>query len=106
MEASFQRLPQTVFNNNRNEGRNRFRGRFDNETKASIMLANYYRLISGVDAACEKIWKELEAQGILDDTLVIFSTDNGYVSLVNGGFACYAYLFCSSNSLVCQLYES
>lgn len=77
MEASFQRLPQTVFTN-KNEGRNRFRGRFDNNTRASTMLANYYRLISGVDAACEKIWKELEAQGILDETMVIFSTDNGY----------------------------
>lgn len=82
MEASFQRLPQTVFSN-KNEGRNRFRGRFDNQTMASTMLANYYRLISGVDAACEKIWKELEAQGILDETMVIFSTDNGYVSVVN-----------------------
>ena len=76
MQASFQRLPKHF--SERNEGRHRFRGRFDNQTKANTMLANYYRLISGVDAACKKIWKELEAQGILNETMVIFSTDNGY----------------------------
>jgi len=42
------------------------------------MLKNYFRLITEVDAACQAIWNELEAQGILNETMVIFTTDNGF----------------------------
>jgi arylsulfatase len=76
MEASFKRLPPLF--SERNEGRNRYRHRFDEPKKYDKMLKNYFRLITGVDTACRKVWEELEAQGILNETLFIFTTDNGY----------------------------
>lgn len=75
MEDSFKRLPK--FFSERNEGRYRYRMRFNEPEKYDKMLKNYYRLITEVDAACKSIWKELESQGILDETMVIFTTDNG-----------------------------
>jgi arylsulfatase A-like enzyme len=42
------------------------------------MMKNYYRLATEVDAACGKVIAELKRQGIYDNTLVIFTTDNGY----------------------------
>jgi arylsulfatase len=77
MEASYKRLNTQVITE-KNEGRHRWRKRFDEPEKYDRMLKNYFRLISEVDGACQNIWKELEAQGITDETLVIFSTDNGY----------------------------
>jgi len=82
MAASFQRLPQNVFNE-RNEGRNRWRHRFDTPEKYDRMLKNYFRLITGVDTACKAVWDELDRQGILDETMFIFTTDNGFVSTDN-----------------------
>ncbi len=42
------------------------------------MMKNYYRLATEVDATCGVVLNELEKQGVLDNTLVIFTTDNGY----------------------------
>jgi len=42
------------------------------------MMRNYYRLASEVDATSGRVLAELEKQGLLDNTLVIFTTDNGY----------------------------
>eukprot|EP00957_Ditylum_brightwellii_P145810 11102752-Ditylum_brightwellii.AAC.1 len=42
------------------------------------MIKNYFRLISGVDMTCGQILKELEKQNLTDNTLIIFTTDNGY----------------------------
>lgn len=79
MQASFKRLPQNIFKES-NEARNRWRHRFDTPEKYDHMLKNYFRLITGVDAACKAVWDELERQGILDETMFIFTTDNGFVS--------------------------
>jgi len=66
------------------EGRQRYHLRFDNPTKYQIMIKNYYRLITEVDSAAEKIYEELERQGILNETMVIFTTDNGYFHAEHG----------------------
>jgi arylsulfatase A-like enzyme len=44
----------------------------------------YYRLATEVDAACGKVLAELKAQGQLENTLVIFTTDNGYFHAEHG----------------------
>ena len=75
MEASFKRLPH--FFSERNEGRNRYRQRFNTPEKYDTMMKNYFRLITGVDTACKAVWDELDLQGILNETLFIFTTDNG-----------------------------
>lgn len=61
-----------------NEGRVRYHWRFDTPEKYQRMVKNYLRLVSGVDAACGRVLQELETRGILDETIVIFSADNGY----------------------------
>jgi arylsulfatase A-like enzyme len=62
----------------KNEGRNRFHWRFDEPAKYQRMMRNYYRLCSEVDAVCGRVIRELESQGVLDETIVVFSGDNGY----------------------------
>lgn len=75
-DEAWQRLPDFFTENN--EGRNRWRWRFDTPEKYQTMMKNYYRLITEIDSTCGRILAELEKQGILDNTLVIFTTDNGY----------------------------
>jgi arylsulfatase len=76
MTESHSRLPP--FFGEENIARQRWHVRFDEPTKYDKMLKNYYRLITEVDSACQAIWQELENQGILNETMVIFTTDNGY----------------------------
>ena len=48
------------------------------------MMKNYYRLATEVDSTCGKVLDELKKQGVLDNTLVIFTTDNGYYHAEHG----------------------
>lgn len=81
-EESWERLP--AFFNQENEGRNRWSWRFDTPKKYQRMMKNYYRLATEVDSVCGRLVDTLERQGILDDTLVIFTTDNGYYHAEHG----------------------
>ncbi len=81
-EESWKRLPP--FFTPRNEGRNRWTWRFDTPEKYQTMMKNYYRLAHEVDATCGKVLEKLEQQGALDNTLVIFTTDNGYYHAEHG----------------------
>lgn len=82
-DESFRRLPDFIANE-ANEGRNRWHWRFDTPEKYQIMMKNYYRLATEVDATCQRVLEELESQGVLDNTLVIFTTDNGYYHAEHG----------------------
>lgn len=62
----------------RNESRNRWTWRFDTPEKFQRMMVNYYRLCSEVDAACGAVLDELDRQGRGQDTIVLFTGDNGY----------------------------
>lgn len=76
-QEHFQRLPPFL-GNEQNEGRRRWRWRFDTPEKYQEYMKNYYRLATEVDAACGRVLEELRRQGVLDQTLVVFTTDNGY----------------------------
>lgn len=82
-QESFERLPEFVANE-KNEGRNRWHWRFDTPEKFQSMMKNYYRLATEVDTTCGRILKELQKQGLADNTLVIFTTDNGYYHAEHG----------------------
>ncbi|MEN1678387.1 MAG: sulfatase [Planctomycetota bacterium] len=82
-DESFRRLPDFIANEE-NEGRNRWHWRFDTPDKYQRMMKNYYRLATEVDATCGRLIAELTKQGVLDDTLVIFTTDNGYYHSEHG----------------------
>lgn len=73
----FARLPEFI-GNEENEGRRRWHWRFDTPEKYQTSMKNYYRLASEVDAVCGTVLEELANQGVLDNTLVLFTTDNGY----------------------------
>jgi len=75
-EESWKRLP--AFFNEKNEGRKRWHWRFDKPDKYQTMMKNYYRMATEVDTTCGRLMDELRKQGVLDKTLVIFTTDNGY----------------------------
>lgn len=75
MSESWKHLPN--FFDERNEGRNRWHFRFDNPHKYQRMLKNYYRLVTGVDDACRRIVQELKRQDQYENTLIIFTADNG-----------------------------
>ncbi|QJE95301.1 sulfatase family protein [Luteolibacter luteus] len=61
-----------------NEGRVRWKWRFDTPEKYQAMMKNYYRMATEVDAVCGRVLDELKAEGELDRTIVVFTTDNGY----------------------------
>lgn len=75
-QESWERLPD--FFDEKNEGRNRWHWRFDDAAKYQRMMKNYYRMATEVDTTCGVVLSELEKQGVLDNTLVIFTSDNGY----------------------------
>ncbi|MCI0740232.1 MAG: sulfatase [Gemmataceae bacterium] len=76
-QVHFQRLPPFLATD-KNEGRVRWRKRFDTPEKYQLYMKNYYRLVSEADAAVGKIIEELKRQGVYENTLIVFSTDNGY----------------------------
>ena len=82
-QESFERLPEFV-GNEKNEGRNRWHWRFDTPEKYQTMMKNYYRLATEVDTTCGQILAELKKQGVDKNTLVIFTTDNGYYHAEHG----------------------
>lgn len=61
-----------------NEGRVRFKWRFDTPERYQAYMVRYYRLITEVDAAIGRLVRELKAQGVFDNTLIVFIGDNGY----------------------------
>jgi arylsulfatase len=81
-QEAWEKLPD--FFNEKNEGRNRWTWRFDTPEKYQRMMKNYYRLITEIDATCGRVIAELRKQGALENTLVIFTTDNGYYHAEHG----------------------
>jgi arylsulfatase len=82
-DESFHKLPSFIANE-KNEGRNRWHWRFDTPERYQEYMKNYYRLATEVDSACGKVIAELDKKGILEQTLVIFTTDNGYFHAEHG----------------------
>jgi arylsulfatase len=61
-----------------NEGRIRFKWRFDTPERYQDYMLRYFRLITEVDDAIGRIVDELERQRVDDNTLVVVIGDNGY----------------------------
>ena len=75
-EQHWQDLPRPVFSH-RNEGRIRYNWRFNTPTKHQQMMKNYYRMATEVDTSIGLLLQELKNQGIYNQTLIVFTTDNG-----------------------------
>jgi arylsulfatase A-like enzyme len=74
-EEAWKKMP--YFFGENNEGRTRWRWRFDEPEKHQSMMKNYYRMASEVDTSVGILIELLREEGVLNNTLVIFTTDNG-----------------------------
>jgi arylsulfatase A-like enzyme len=71
----FDRLPEFLKNT---EMHKRWGWRFTSEEQFQTMVKNYYRLITGVDRMLGRLLERLTARGLADNTVVIYTSDNGY----------------------------
>lgn len=76
-EAGLKSLPPFLADD-ANEGRVRYRWRFDTPERYQDYMLRYFRLITEVDAAIGDLLAKLREQGIAEQTLVVFIGDNGY----------------------------
>ena len=66
--------------------RERFFWRWNTETKYRTNMRAYLRMVSGIDNAIGRFLKALEAKGLAENTIIVYTADNGY-HLGNRGFA-------------------
>ena len=66
--------------------RGRFFWRWDTPRKYQKNMRAYYRMISGVDRVIGRVLERLQEQGLSDNTVVIYTADNGYY-MGDRGFA-------------------
>ncbi len=74
-DAYFDRLPKSV---QTSEARKRWHWRFDAPEKFQHNTKDYFRLISGIDREIGRIRAELDKRGLASNTVIIFTSDNGY----------------------------
>ena len=74
-------LPLSV---QRSEGRRRWGVRFSTPELYQTSVKNYYRLITGVDRAVGQAMAALERAGLDDNTVVIYTSDNGFYLAEHG----------------------
>jgi arylsulfatase A-like enzyme len=58
--------------------RTRWGWRFDTPDKYQAMVKGYYRMISGVDMVLGRVRDELARLGLDGNTVIVFTSDNGY----------------------------
>jgi len=66
--------------------RDRWYWRWDTPEKYETNMRAYFRMITGVDRVIGRVLKKLEAEGLADNTIVIYTGDNGYY-MGDRGFA-------------------
>lgn len=76
-EKHFRALPEFIQQKN-NVARIRYYWRFDTPERYQDYMTRYYRLITEVDEAVGRLMDELKAQGVYENTLIVFIGDNGY----------------------------
>ncbi|MEP3482460.1 MAG: sulfatase-like hydrolase/transferase [Fuerstiella sp.] len=73
--AIFEALPdflKTTIN------RERFFWRWNTEERYQTNVRAYYRMVSGIDGAIGRFRKMLAEQGLAENTIIVYSADNGY----------------------------
>lgn len=66
--------------------RDRWYWRWDTPEKYTINMRAYFRMMTGMDRVIGRVMETLEKQGLADNTVVIFTGDNGYY-MGDRGFA-------------------
>lgn len=73
--AIFDNLPEFL---RESEGRVRWENRFTTPGHHAATVRDYCRLITGIDIAIGRIRDTLEARGLADNTIIVFTSDNGF----------------------------
>jgi arylsulfatase A-like enzyme len=66
--------------------RERYFWRWNTPEKYQTNIRAYYRMVSGIDGAIGRFIEALEEAGLADNTIIVYSADNGYY-MGNRGFA-------------------
>ncbi len=66
--------------------RDRFFWRWNTDQKYQTNMRAYFRMVSGIDSAIGRFMKALEEAGLAENTIIVYSADNGY-HMGNRGFA-------------------
>jgi arylsulfatase A-like enzyme len=66
--------------------RERYFWRWNTDEKYQTNIRAYYRMVSGIDGAIGRFMKALRKAGLADNTIIVYSADNGYY-LGNRGLA-------------------
>ncbi|MEM9366205.1 MAG: sulfatase-like hydrolase/transferase [Planctomycetota bacterium] len=66
--------------------RERFFWRWNTPEKYQTNIRAYYRMVSGIDHAIARFLEALDKKGLADNTIIVYSADNGY-HMGNRGFA-------------------
>ncbi|MEX2285728.1 MAG: sulfatase [Planctomycetaceae bacterium] len=74
-EKHFRDLPVFLQNS---EARTRWRVRFANAEMYQNTVKDYYRLVTGVDEVVGDVVAKLKEKGFAENTVIIFSSDNGF----------------------------
>lgn len=74
-DAAFKTLPNFL---RTSESRTRWLGRFSTPFLWQDSVRKYFALVTGMDRAIGQIMNVLEERELADDTVVIFTSDNGY----------------------------
>ncbi len=74
-ERFFQKLAPFI---QTSEGRRRWKNRFATSEMFQSRVKDYYRLITGVDDALGRILNALKDRGFEQNTVVVFTSDNGF----------------------------
>lgn len=74
-EEVFQHLPQPV---QESEARTRWKRRFANPAMYQETVRSYYRLVTGIDREVGRILDALDRFGLAENTVIIFTSDNGF----------------------------
>jgi arylsulfatase A-like enzyme len=80
-EQHFKQLPEFV---QKSEGRRRWQKRFATEEMFQSTMRDYYRLVTGIDREIGRLVQRLEASGLAENTIIIFTSDNGWFAGEHG----------------------
>lgn len=74
-DEAFQKLPEPL---QKSEGRTRWQRRFATAEMRERTVKDYYRLITGMDREIGRIRQVLREHGLDKNTIIIFTSDNGF----------------------------
>jgi arylsulfatase A-like enzyme len=74
-EEAFARLPAFL---KESEGRRRWMMRFATPEMFQRTMRDYYRLVTGIDREVGRIIEQLEKRGLTENTVIVFTSDNGW----------------------------